>query len=197
MISTGTVAEEFMNSAGSRSDADLQSWKILSKSSSKGPSGFLRILTRRYELPDGRVTNWDLVDGGKTVAVLALTPEGEVLLVRQFRPGPSQILNEMPGGYVEPDESPLEAAHRELKEETGFEGDVEILASTWLSASATTQRYVAVARNCMRVGEPAQLDDEFCVPVIVTLKDFRLQLRRGELTDTDLGYLALDHLRLI
>jgi ADP-ribose pyrophosphatase len=186
-----------MNSAGSRNAADFQSWKILSESSSNGPSGFLRILTRRYALPDGRVTNWDLVDGGKTVAVLALTPEGEVLLVRQFRPGPSQILNEMPGGYVEPDESPLEAARRELNEETGYEGDVEILANTWLSASATTQRFIAVARNCRQVGEPAQLDDEFCVPVIVTLKDFRQQLRRGELTDTDLGYLALDHLRMI
>jgi ADP-ribose pyrophosphatase len=186
-----------MNSPGSSNDDDSPPWKMMSESRSNGPSGYMRIVTRRYELPDGRITDWDLLDGGKTVAVLALTPEGEVILVRQFRPGPNQILNEMPGGYVELDETPLEAARRELNEESGYDGDVEILASTWLSASATTQRFVAVARDCRRVSEPAQLDDEFCLPVIVTLEEFRQQLGRGELTDTDLGYLALDHLRLI
>jgi ADP-ribose pyrophosphatase len=186
-----------MMSPGSPSGDELPSWRMMRESRSKGPSGYLRIVTRQYELPDGRISGWDLVDGGKTVAVFALTPNGEVILVRQFRPGPNQILNEMPGGYVEPDESPLEAARRELKEETGYEGEVEILAKIWLSASATTQRFVAVARNCRRLGEPAQLDDEFCLAVIVTLEDFRQQLRRGDLTDTDLGYLALDHLRLI
>jgi ADP-ribose pyrophosphatase len=89
-----------------------------------------------------------------------LTPENNVILVRQFRPGPNRVLDEMPGGYVDSGESPAEAARRELLEETGYEGDVEILASTWLSASATTQKFVAIARNCRRIGEPAQHDDE-------------------------------------
>jgi ADP-ribose pyrophosphatase len=157
----------------------------------------MRIITRKYELPDGRLTEWDLVDGGKTVAIFALTPENDVILVRQFRPGPNRVLDEMPGGYVDSGESPVEAARRELLEETEYEGDVQILASTWLSASATTQKFVAIARNCRRIGEPAQHDYELCEPVIVSLQDFRDQLRRGELTDTDLGYLALDHVRMI
>ena len=157
----------------------------------------MRIVTRKYELPDGRLTEWDLVDGGKTVAIFALTPENDVILVRQFRPGPNRVLDEMPGGYVDSGESPVEAARRELLEETGYEGDVEILASTWLSASATTQRFVAIARNCRRIGDPAQHDDELCEPVIVSLLDFRDHLRRGELTDTDLGYLALDHSHML
>jgi ADP-ribose pyrophosphatase len=152
----------------------------------------MRIVTRKYELPDGRLTEWDLVDGGKTVAIFALTPENDVILVRQFRPGPNRVLDEMPGGYVDSGESPVEAARRELLEETEYEGDVQILASTWLSASATTQKFVAIARNCRRIGEPAQHDYELCEPVIVSLQDFRDQLRRGELTDTDLGYLALE-----
>jgi ADP-ribose pyrophosphatase len=157
----------------------------------------MRIVTRKYELPDGRLTEWYLVDGGKTVAIFALTPENDVILVRQFRPGPNRVLDEMPGGYVDSGESPVEAARRELLEETEYEGDVQILASTWLSASATTQKFVAIARNCRRIGEPAQHDYELCEPVIVSLQDFRDQLRRGELTDTDLGYLALDHVRMI
>jgi ADP-ribose pyrophosphatase len=186
-----------MKTGNSNSDSSFPAWRTLSESHSRAPAGFMRIITRKYELPDGRLTEWDLVDGGKTVAIFALTPENDVILVRQFRPGPNRVLDEMPGGYVDSGESPVEAARRELLEETGYEGDVEILASTWLSASATTQKFVTIARSCRRIGDPAQHDDELCEPVIVSLLRFRDQLRRGELTDTDLGYLALDHVRMI
>ncbi|HUW78912.1 MAG TPA: GNAT family N-acetyltransferase [Candidatus Nanopelagicaceae bacterium] len=186
-----------MSAGSDHNEAPFPPWKILSESRSTAPSGFLKLLTRRYELPDGRTTSWDLIDTGKTVAILALTTDNEVILVRQYRAGPNRVLDEMPGGYVDLDESPHDAARRELLEETGYEGDVEILASTWLAASATTQRFVAVARNCRQVREPAQLDDEYCVPVAISLEDFRQHLRGGQLTDVDLGYLALDHLQML
>ena len=102
----------------------------MAESRSSGPSGFMKIVTRRYRMPDGDVTDWDLLDGGETVAVLALTGDGMVLLARQFRPGPSLELDEMPGGYVDEGESVLAAAARELLEETGLEaGDLQFAAT--------------------------------------------------------------------
>lgn len=175
-----------------------QAWKKIKETESRGPSGFMRIITRTYELPDGRQSDWDLLHGGgTTVALLALTTEKQVLLVRQYRPGPGLILDEMPGGGIDKSESPLEAAKRELLEESGYEGDVEIVASTWLSANAVTKRYVAVARNCRKIQEPKPVGDEFCEPILKSLQEFRKQLKSGELTDTDLGYLALDHLDML
>ncbi|WP_101948752.1 NUDIX hydrolase [Mycobacterium sp. 3519A] len=173
-------------------------WTIVDETSSKGPSGYMKILTRRYRLPDGRTSDWDLLDGGETVAVLALTRDDDVLLARQFRPGPSMELDEMPGGYVDEGESILTAASRELFEETGYvSDDIEIVGSTYLSATAVTKRYVAVARACTARRPPENADDEFTIPVLKPLDNFRAQVRAGLLTDTDLAYLALDHLGLL
>ncbi|WP_315092953.1 NUDIX hydrolase [uncultured Cellulomonas sp.] len=175
----------------------VRPWTMVSETGFTAPSGHLRLATRRYRLPDGRDSDWDVVIGGRTVAVLALTPDGRVLLVRQFRPGPGLILDEMPGGYVDDGEDVAAAALRELREETGFAGEVEVLGGTYLSATATTVRHVAVARDCVRVGLPSPGEDEFCEPRLVSLADFRAQLRAGALTDTDLGYQALDLLGLL
>lgn len=172
-------------------------WRVLREKRWTSPAGYLRLVTRTYELPDGSEADWELVEGGRTVAVLALTAGRDVVLVRQFRPGPSTILDEMPGGYVEEGESPQEAAARELLEETGYVGDVRIVASTWLGARETTRRFVAVALGCERRQEPAPEAGELCEVVTVSLSEFKEHLRSGQLTDVDLGYLALDHLGLL
>ena len=54
------------------------------------------------------------------VSVLAVTPDRQVLLVRQFRPAVDAYTLELPSGHVEPHETPEQAGHRELTEETGF-----------------------------------------------------------------------------
>jgi ADP-ribose pyrophosphatase len=173
-------------------------WKLLAESESRGPAGWMRIITRKYELPNGKESDWDLLyGGGRTIATLCLTPDNKVLLVRQYRPGPGLILDEMPGGHVEDGEDPLTAAKRELREESGYEGDVELVGSTWLSAAAVTQRFVAIARNCRKVGKQEEDEGEYIEPVTKSLDEFIEQVRKGEMTDTDLAYLALDHAGLL
>jgi 8-oxo-dGTP pyrophosphatase MutT (NUDIX family) len=57
------------------------------------------------------------------VNVVARTPTGEIVMIWQYRFGTDSVTLEVPGGMIDPDEEPLEAARRELREETGYEAE--------------------------------------------------------------------------
>src|SRR5919197_1630420 len=59
--------------------------------------GHVPILARRFRAPDGAERTTEIKREGETVAILALTSEREVVLARQFRPGPEEVLLELPG----------------------------------------------------------------------------------------------------
>jgi ADP-ribose pyrophosphatase len=156
---------------------------------------FRRILSRRFELPDGNTAELEVIDLADSVVVLPLTVEDDVVLARQFRPGPEEVLLELPGGVVDPGHTPAEAARAELLEETGYVGDLVEVGSLRPNAYATKTKYVFAATGCRRVGEPAA--DEQVEVVLLSLPEFREHLRTGLLTDTDGAYRALDHLNLL
>lgn len=72
-----------------------------------------------------------VIDCPSWINVIALTPEKEVVLIRQFRHGTSTVTLEIPGGMVDAGEEPLLAAQRELEEETGYR------ASRWIEIGTT------------------------------------------------------------
>jgi 8-oxo-dGTP pyrophosphatase MutT (NUDIX family) len=63
-----------------------------------------------------------VIDAPDWCNVVALTPDGRIVLVRQFRYGSDEFSLEVPGGVMERGEDPVTAAVRELREETGFTG---------------------------------------------------------------------------
>jgi ADP-ribose pyrophosphatase len=74
-------------------------------------------------------------------AVVAVTPRGELLMVRQFRPVVGAFTLELPAGHVEPGETPEETARKELVEETGYEVDaLELMATLSPSTARFTNR---------------------------------------------------------
>jgi ADP-ribose pyrophosphatase len=91
------------------------SWKTLLE------MGIFRVETRLADSPGGPHPVARLVTAD-WVNVVALTTEGQVVLVRQHRFGIEEEAVEIPGGIVDPGEAPLQAAVRELREETGYGG---------------------------------------------------------------------------
>jgi ADP-ribose pyrophosphatase len=78
----------------------------------------------RVELPDGRIVDEFLwVKTRDFAIVVAVTPDGRVILERSYKHGPRRVATSLPAGYLEEGEAPLEAARRELREETGYEAD--------------------------------------------------------------------------
>jgi ADP-ribose pyrophosphatase len=93
----------------------LKPWKILK-------SNYLRPRYRfdQCELPNGKIFEATALEFRSWAAVLALTKNQDVVLIKQYRHGAQGVIWEFPGGVVDDGEDPLEGAQRELAEETGY-----------------------------------------------------------------------------
>lgn len=159
--------------------------------------GFLRVLVRRYRMPDGTVADWHLLDTPPSVTVLALTTDERVVLVEQYRPGPGKVVRSLPGGIIDAGEEPVEAAARELLEETGWAAGSVELVGTVEPLNATSSWYVTIARDCTLAGAQSLDELEDIAVVLTDLAGVRASLRDGSMGSLAQTYLALDHLGLL
>lgn len=81
---------------------------------------FLRAEDLTVRLPNGKLGKRDVLRHPGAVAVIALTDDGKLVLVHQYRCALEQVTLEIPAGKLEPGEDPQQAAARELVEETGY-----------------------------------------------------------------------------
>ena len=97
-----------------------QIWFI--EKSEPGPD--LKLFEARFDFiknPRNGITEKKIIlSGGNAVNVIALTSANEIVLVQQYRFGTASYTLELPGGLIDPDESLVKAAERELEEETGY-----------------------------------------------------------------------------
>jgi ADP-ribose pyrophosphatase len=146
-----------------------------------------------FELPDGRretyaVTNAEV----HVVCVLALTSDQRVVLARQFRPGQGKVLDELPGGRVDPGETTEAAAVRELAEETGFVAAKLVSLGIFPEgAYSGIVREGFLALGCERREEQKLDSTEFIEIVLKPLPDFLAQIRRGDATDCPIAWSGL------
>jgi ADP-ribose pyrophosphatase len=171
----------------------VQPWRKLAEETVY--SRYRRVVSKRFELPGGEVADYEIKDEDDMVAVLALTAAREVILVRQFRPGPEAVLLELPAGVVDPGVAPAETAAAELLEETGYAGRIEPAGTMLEEGYSNRIKYVYVAHSCRSERDPE--NPSLTEPVLVTLDELRSHLRSGRMADVDAGYLALDHLGLL
>jgi len=159
--------------------------------------GWIRVVERTYALPDGRRAKWELRADNDTVGVLPITPDGDIVLVRQFRPGPDRQMITIPGGVIDPGESPQQAARRELSEETGYGAESIQVVAQVVQASSTSAQFVAIAQGCRLVGEQ-QLDElEDCEVLVLAPDELMRLLRSDGMSGTQLVWPALDHAGLL
>lgn len=102
----------------------LRPWPILEETA-LADMGIFQLHAVRAENPrTGQARKLAMVSTGDWVNIIPLTPQREVVLVRQWRHGSRSITLEIPGGLIDPGEEPATAAAREVREETGYAGDV-------------------------------------------------------------------------
>jgi ADP-ribose pyrophosphatase len=91
--------------------------------------------------PSGKEVEREVIRHPGAAVLLAVTPEGRVLLVRQFRYAAGETLLEVPAGTIDPGESPEQTAGRELVEETGYHpGRLEKIAEFYPSPGIVSEK---------------------------------------------------------
>lgn len=156
--------------------------------------GFRRIDKVTYKLQDGREKDCDIKIEGIGVAVFALSEKNEVILTKQYRPGPDKIVDDLPGGGVDQNEDIQEAVERELLEETGYRGDCTYLMSYHASPYSTGVKHSFIALNCKKIAKQKLDDTEFIEVTLKSMEEFKKQLWAGEVMDTVTAFAAISKL---
>jgi ADP-ribose pyrophosphatase len=130
----------------------------------------LHLRSDTVRLPDGNIVENYFVQESRGYSVIfALTAEGEIVLVRQYKHGLGKVILELPAGGIDPGEEPSHCAARELAEETGYVGDApEFIASFATNPTGSNGRfYLYLIRNAKRTQEQ-HLDSTEQIEVVIT-----------------------------
>jgi len=118
------------------------------------------------------------------VNIVALTPEGDVVLVRQFRFGIETLSLEVPGGVIEAGEDPVAAGLRELREETGYSATQWAHAGVLHPCISYSTEYIDIWFAQGLQAGPSQLDaGEFLDVFSASTDEFFAWCRGGRITD--------------
>jgi ADP-ribose pyrophosphatase len=114
------------------------------------------------KLPDGKVVQWDLVDHKGAAAVLPVTKDGKIVMVKQYRNALDRVTLEIPAGGINPGETPFESAVRELTEETGYRSEQVTHLKDIVSAIGFCNEtiYIYLAENLIPASQNLD-EDEF------------------------------------
>jgi ADP-ribose pyrophosphatase len=167
---------------------------------------FLRFVTAAYTDASGTVREWEFferVNCRGVVAIVPVTGDGEVLLIRQFRPPVNKYVVEFPAGLNDKGETLEKAARRELIEETGYSAkEMIFLAEGPLSSGASAEvltAYLAKGLEFIGIGERDETEEieVLHVPLDDVLQKLSFFEKSGDYVDLKLlGLLELAKRRL-
>ncbi len=162
-------------------------WKTLSRRLAFSAEPYVSIFVETVELPGGQVIDdFYQVDLRSFAMIVPVMDDGRLLMLRQYKHGPRRDSITFPAGFIDPGEDPLDAAKRELLEETGC------AAATWQPmghfVDNGNQRgchgHFFLATGCHRVQPPASGDLEEMQEELHTPADLDAAIRAGDFAIT-------------
>ena len=159
-------------------------WKVL-ESKYNYRDRWLALRSDTVELPNGRVlTPFHVIEQPDWVSAIAITHDGNIVLVEEYRHGARQTVVELPSGIHEGPGEPIDQMKRELLEETGCAGqEWHPLGAFFANAPRLNNRvHCFVALDVRKVAEPRLDDGEVIVTHEVPFATFLEELRAGSRT---------------
>lgn len=145
----------------------------------------VRLEIERVELPNGEVTEFEIVRHVGAAAIVPVLATGEVLLVRQYRHATGGWLLEIPAGKLDVDEAPEECGRRELEEETGYRaGRLVPLGTIWTTPGFCDERiWLFLATDLTQVAQRLETDEVLTVERLPLSRAVELATR-SEIADS-------------
>lgn len=146
------------------------------------------------QVSNGNIAKWDLIDHKGAAAVVAVCEDGRLLMVRQYRNALERETLELPAGGLNGREEPtIEAARRELSEETGYScEEIELLVSIYTTVAFCNEKIdIYVAKN-LKPGNQHLDEDEFINVEAYTIDELKQMIYQCKIQDakTICGILA-------
>jgi ADP-ribose pyrophosphatase len=134
--------------------------------------------------PSGTIHQRDLIIHPGAAVILPLLEDDSLLMIRNERFSVGETLWELPAGTLEPNESPIETAYREIIEETGYQAAEMIPLTAFYSTPGFCNEvmYAFVAQNLTFVGQKLDVDEKIDVEVVSWTRVLEM-LRLGEIKD--------------
>lgn len=152
----------------------------------KYEGSIVKVYMDEVELPDGKVAKWDFINHDGAAAVVPVTKDGEILMVKQYRNALDLYTLEIPAGKLDNKmEETMSCAARELEEETGYKaGKLERLITlrTWV-AFTNEKIDVYVATDLTPTKQDLD-EDEFIDVEAYKVETLKEMIFSGELQDT-------------
>ncbi|MDV2683325.1 NUDIX hydrolase [Alkalihalophilus lindianensis] len=148
------------------------------------------------ELPNGKTSKREIVKHPGAVAIIPITKEGNIILVRQFRKALEKTIIEIPAGKLDEGEAPLMCAKRELAEETGYQSsELEFLLSFYTSPGFADEIIHLYVASGLSEGTTNRDEDEFLDVMEVTLEEAEAMVGDQQIHDAKTAY-AIQYLRM-
>ncbi|QIO24094.1 NUDIX hydrolase [Haloarcula sp. JP-L23] len=165
--------------------ADDLAWETLATETAYTCPGF-DVVHEDVRLPDGTESDFDFLREGDSVVILPFTPDGDVVVIEEWRQAVKRVNRALPAGSVEADDdAPRAAVSRELREETGYEADEvsHLYTAEPANGYADSVFHYFLAEGCTPTAEQ-DLDFNESIRVETTAFEVLLaSLRTGDLQD--------------